>query len=248
MLPHRYTMGYLWLAGYAAARRRRAEDPGVGRRPDRCRVGADPRTGPRDGGGAHDGHGQLVAGARRARTQPVWLGLVWPRCWPARLPGGGLGHGYGRAATSAMPAACPRRGRPRATTASTPTSRGRSRTCSSTGARGRFTITRSSPACARRLPGRRRWWYTTRSGPPRRGTPISSCPRRCWSSATTSAPEALFFAANLTKLTHGAWLPLLIGITAFTILTTWQRGRELVTRERSGWRGRCRSSSRNCTP
>jgi KUP system potassium uptake protein len=44
--------------------------------------------------------------------------------------------------------------------------------------------------------------------------------------------DLLFFAANLTKLTHGAWLPLLIGVTAFTILTTWQRGRELVTRER----------------
>jgi len=44
--------------------------------------------------------------------------------------------------------------------------------------------------------------------------------------------DLLFFAANLTKLTHGAWLPLLIGITAFTILTTWQRGRELVTLER----------------
>ncbi len=44
--------------------------------------------------------------------------------------------------------------------------------------------------------------------------------------------DLLFFAANLTKLTHGAWLPLLIGVTAFTILTTWQRGRELVTRAR----------------
>jgi KUP system potassium uptake protein len=46
------------------------------------------------------------------------------------------------------------------------------------------------------------------------------------------AIDLLFFAANLTKLTHGAWLPLLIGVTAFTILTTWQRGRELVTRAR----------------
>jgi KUP system potassium uptake protein len=46
------------------------------------------------------------------------------------------------------------------------------------------------------------------------------------------AIDLLFFAANLTKLTHGAWLPLLIGITAFTILTTWQRGRELVTQAR----------------
>jgi len=46
------------------------------------------------------------------------------------------------------------------------------------------------------------------------------------------AVDLLFFAANLTKLVHGAWLPLLIAIAAFTILTTWQRGRELVTRQR----------------
>ena len=44
--------------------------------------------------------------------------------------------------------------------------------------------------------------------------------------------DLLFFAANLTKLAHGAWLPLLIAIAVFTILTTWQRGRELVTRQR----------------
>jgi KUP system potassium uptake protein len=43
------------------------------------------------------------------------------------------------------------------------------------------------------------------------------------------AIDLLFFAANLTKLTHGAWLPLLIGVIAFTIFTTWQKGRELVT-------------------
>jgi KUP system potassium uptake protein len=46
------------------------------------------------------------------------------------------------------------------------------------------------------------------------------------------AIDLLFFAANLTKLLHGAWLPLLIGIITFTILTTWQRGRELVTQLR----------------
>jgi KUP system potassium uptake protein len=44
--------------------------------------------------------------------------------------------------------------------------------------------------------------------------------------------ELLFFAANLTKLVSGAWFPLLIAIVAFTVLTTWQRGRELVTRRR----------------
>ena len=37
--------------------------------------------------------------------------------------------------------------------------------------------------------------------------------------------DLLFLAANLTKLVHGAWLPLLIGLTAFTVMTTWQRGR-----------------------
>jgi KUP system potassium uptake protein len=46
------------------------------------------------------------------------------------------------------------------------------------------------------------------------------------------AIDLLFFAANLTKLTHGAWFPLLIGVIAFTIFTTWQRGRELVTQRR----------------
>ena len=44
--------------------------------------------------------------------------------------------------------------------------------------------------------------------------------------------DLLFLAANLTKLTHGAWLPLLIAVVTFTVLTTWQRGRALVTRKR----------------
>ncbi len=44
--------------------------------------------------------------------------------------------------------------------------------------------------------------------------------------------DGLFFAANLTKFRHGGWLPLLVGVVAFTVLTTWQRGRELVTRRR----------------
>ncbi|GAA1860592.1 potassium transporter Kup [Asanoa iriomotensis] len=46
------------------------------------------------------------------------------------------------------------------------------------------------------------------------------------------AVDLLFLAANLTKLLHGAWLPLLIGLTAFAVMTTWQRGRAVVTRER----------------
>lgn len=44
--------------------------------------------------------------------------------------------------------------------------------------------------------------------------------------------DLMFFAANMTKLIHGAWLPLLIAIVAFTVMTTWQRGRVLVTKAR----------------
>jgi KUP system potassium uptake protein len=49
--------------------------------------------------------------------------------------------------------------------------------------------------------------------------------------------ELLFLAANLTKLVHGAWLPLLIAVTVFTVLTTWQRGRALVTARRERQEG-----------
>ncbi|MBV8931933.1 MAG: KUP/HAK/KT family potassium transporter, partial [Kutzneria sp.] len=53
--------------------------------------------------------------------------------------------------------------------------------------------------------------------------------------------DLLFVAANLTKLVHGAWLPLLIGLTTFTVMTTWQRGREIVTAERERREGPLRA-------
>ncbi|HEY3686282.1 MAG TPA: potassium transporter Kup [Streptosporangiaceae bacterium] len=52
--------------------------------------------------------------------------------------------------------------------------------------------------------------------------------------------DLLFVAANMTKLIHGAWLPLLIGVTAFTVMTTWQRGRAIVTAERERHEGSLR--------
>jgi KUP system potassium uptake protein len=52
--------------------------------------------------------------------------------------------------------------------------------------------------------------------------------------------DLLFVAANLTKLVHGAWLPLLIGLTVFTVMTTWQRGRQIVTAERERQEGSLR--------
>ena len=44
--------------------------------------------------------------------------------------------------------------------------------------------------------------------------------------------DLTFFAANLTKVLHGGWFPLAIALAVFSVLTTWQRGREIVTRRR----------------
>jgi len=54
------------------------------------------------------------------------------------------------------------------------------------------------------------------------------------------AVDLLFFGANLTKVVHGAWLPLLIALTAFTIMTTWERGRRIVTARRQRREGSLR--------
>ncbi|PUB25961.1 KUP system potassium uptake protein [Promicromonospora sp. AC04] len=66
-----------------------------------------------------------------------------------------------------------------------------------------------------------------------------------WALATMAvvllAVDLLFLAANLTKLVHGAWLPLFIAVTAFTVMTTWQRGRELVTEKREAMEGSLRA-------
>jgi KUP system potassium uptake protein len=52
--------------------------------------------------------------------------------------------------------------------------------------------------------------------------------------------DLLFVAANLTKLVHGAWLPLLIGLIAFTVMTTWAHGRAIVSAERAQREGSLR--------
>jgi KUP system potassium uptake protein len=52
--------------------------------------------------------------------------------------------------------------------------------------------------------------------------------------------DVFFLSANLTKLQHGAWLPLLIGVSAFTVMTTWKRGREIVTAQRDKAEGSLR--------
>jgi KUP system potassium uptake protein len=40
--------------------------------------------------------------------------------------------------------------------------------------------------------------------------------------------DLAFFGANALKVTHGGWLPLVIGGVLFTLMTTWKRGREIV--------------------
>jgi KUP system potassium uptake protein len=44
--------------------------------------------------------------------------------------------------------------------------------------------------------------------------------------------DLTFFTANLTKVFHGGWFPLTIALAVYVILTTWQRGRGIVTRNR----------------
>ncbi|MFL5871976.1 MAG: potassium transporter Kup [Solirubrobacterales bacterium] len=51
------------------------------------------------------------------------------------------------------------------------------------------------------------------------------------------AVDLLFLAANLTKLAHGAWFPLLVGVMLFALLTTWRRGRQLVSARRERQEG-----------
>jgi KUP system potassium uptake protein len=43
--------------------------------------------------------------------------------------------------------------------------------------------------------------------------------------------DAGYFSANLLKVPSGGWFPLMIGFIAFTFLTTWAKGRQLLHRQ-----------------
>jgi KUP system potassium uptake protein len=49
--------------------------------------------------------------------------------------------------------------------------------------------------------------------------------------------ELTFFAANLTKVVHGGWLPLVIAVIVVTVMMTWQRGRSIITKRRNNIEG-----------
>jgi KUP system potassium uptake protein len=44
--------------------------------------------------------------------------------------------------------------------------------------------------------------------------------------------ECLFFASNLTKIAEGGWLPMVLGLGIFILLTTWKEGSSKVAEQR----------------
>ena len=53
--------------------------------------------------------------------------------------------------------------------------------------------------------------------------------------------DLAFFSANLRKIVHGGWFPLTIAAIIFVVLITWQRGRTIVTRNRTEHEGSLRA-------
>jgi KUP system potassium uptake protein len=49
--------------------------------------------------------------------------------------------------------------------------------------------------------------------------------------------ELAFFSANIAKIEHGAWLPLVIGLLVSIVMITWRRGQVIVTRNRKALEG-----------
>jgi KUP system potassium uptake protein len=56
-----------------------------------------------------------------------------------------------------------------------------------------------------------------------------------WSWLKAGAPAGLFFlvdipffCVNISKISHGAWFPLVIGAVLFTVILTWAKGRKIL--------------------
>jgi KUP system potassium uptake protein len=61
-----------------------------------------------------------------------------------------------------------------------------------------------------------------------------SRPRAGGIAAVFLAIELAFLVANLPKITHGGWVPLVIASAIFFVMTTWRRGTRLLTRMLTG--------------
>ena len=46
-----------------------------------------------------------------------------------------------------------------------------------------------------------------------------------------------FFGANMLKVHDGGWFPLAVGVSVFTLMTTWRRGREILAERLLGETG-----------
>jgi KUP system potassium uptake protein len=49
--------------------------------------------------------------------------------------------------------------------------------------------------------------------------------------------ESAFFSANIAKVEHGAWLPLVVGLLLAAVMINWRRGQVVVTRNRVAQEG-----------
>ncbi len=49
--------------------------------------------------------------------------------------------------------------------------------------------------------------------------------------------DAVFVSANTTKIAHGGWIPLLIALVVFAVVTTWQKGDKIIVKERQEMEG-----------
>lgn len=65
-----------------------------------------------------------------------------------------------------------------------------------------------------------------------RATWRTSIPKLAAVAAIFGTLEAAFVAANATKILHGAWVPLVVGLGAALIMLTWRKGAEIVTQRR----------------
>ncbi len=52
------------------------------------------------------------------------------------------------------------------------------------------------------------------------------------------AIDTTFLSANLLKVFHGGWVPLLIGALVMLVMITWRKGAKILRRKRAGWRRR----------
>ena len=53
--------------------------------------------------------------------------------------------------------------------------------------------------------------------------------------------ELTYLGANLVKVISGGWIPLLIAAAVVTVMTTWQRGRKVITARRADKEGSLKS-------